>query len=1294
MWVASALEVDDGVGGRLRETVRYSDARVDQRRGVGLGFSRMVRQRLTPGAEEVVETVFDVSPRETLDEDGNVIDRRYPFAGQVLHQDRFRWPDGGASAWPAVTGRVVIERSDFGRSLKAATDGVPTGLANPVYRGLQKRERVRIYEAADWKPGVSVEEDQLIHHWVTDYRHDSWGTATTTIAIDELGETSTFTVDTVSNSLENFRIGQLERREISSLEGVFARHREIKYSYTDRTSCGLGEACLSSFRELKYIAILGDEGEELEVTIAHDGFGHVTSISRSALNPDVDTRSGEPTSFTRTSTAEYEREEYIFLEHQENALGHRTTFEFFPDTGALGLVKDPNGVAEEWVYDGFGQLVQHRHDGVVDRFKLLPATDLGCFRTETTPHRAPRTTTTFDCFGRPLRSAEDRPDGLRSVVSLEYDEAGNLVRQTRPAFAGVATSAQRFERDGLGRVLASHNPDGTSESWSYRGRDVSHTNARGGTTETEFDTMGRTLAVQEHFDDGTVAVAKHVYGAFSQLRGVDRNGATTEFDHDGLGHLTRLRTPDGGERTMVYSGLGDLESVRTFQGVRDFDYDVLGRLEHVREPDGSTADWTYDTTWTGAVATTHRTGGADVWTGHGYDAYGRPKSVEWKIDGTSFGMHAGYDGGALTWLGYTGDGLSAPIEIDLDLDDAGRVNWIEASGFGRVVTTRERVDAMGRATRVDRGMRVERGFDPDTGRVEFYEATHRGAVVDAHSYTYQFGSDVDTDFDVLRGRENHYVQDSHGRLVEHWIDGRRELTYRYDVHGNQIQGLTGEREFDLDGRPHTLDRVGGTTFDHDELGRRTTSNRGWEADYTAFDLPNWIRSEDGSVSTYGYDAAEARVVEHHSASGLTVFRIGDLRQVRGGSTVLETTVDVHFEGERVAELIERSGARSIRWLSESPLGTTAASLEGGRVRFAEPSDSFGGTKGRGQATWAHFAGHEYELKSPLVNAQGRIYDPDNAVFLSPDPVIFATGQGANPYQYAFWNPHTFTDPTGFTPETCGACGAGSGGIPPVPQSASLMFPPSPFSPTHATLGGDWELGGSGTSPTNTTATSIANPGVLTLELGSLAEFAVLGEAAAAGGVWALLVGLGMYGAIENFDNSIPFRLSQDQFVAFAGLTVTAGARTVAESLQRTLVDRYKGQRYIFVTYTVSLGDGSVYAGRTSGRVRQGEPDEDAAERVVRERWYGHHMLSLIVARPSVDKFLAGYMSDQPTAHELVEVFWKYSAIRGREDMLIDYYRFGAPTIGTGNSRREIGLRNPLRAFMHAAAYTEFGSLGD
>lgn len=56
-----------------------------------------------------------------------------------------------------------------------------------------------------------------------------------------------------------------------------------------------------------------------------------------------------------------------------------------------------------------------------------------------------------------------------------------------------------------------------------------------------------------------------------------------------------------------------------------------------------------------------------------------------------------------------------------------------------------------------------------------------------------------------------------------------------------------------------------------------------------------------------------------------------------------------------------------------------------------------------------------------MNAGARIYDPDNAVFLSPDPVLATAGIGAAPYQYAFQNPNSYTDPTGMWP-------LGTGGI--------------------------------------------------------------------------------------------------------------------------------------------------------------------------------------------------------------------------------------------------------------------------
>jgi len=70
--------------------------------------------------------------------------------------------------------------------------------------------------------------------------------------------------------------------------------------------------------------------------------------------------------------------------------------------------------------------------------------------------------------------------------------------------------------------------------------------------------------------------------------------------------------------------------------------------------------------------------------------------------------------------------------------------------------------------------------------------------------------------------------------------------------------------------------------------------------------------------------------------------------------------------------------------------------------------------GTGDATHG-FTGHEHDDDLGLVNMKGRIYDPSQKRFLSPDPVVAGAGnsQSWNPYSYVANNPVNYTDPTGF-----------------------------------------------------------------------------------------------------------------------------------------------------------------------------------------------------------------------------------------------------------------------------------------
>jgi RHS repeat-associated protein len=83
---------------------------------------------------------------------------------------------------------------------------------------------------------------------------------------------------------------------------------------------------------------------------------------------------------------------------------------------------------------------------------------------------------------------------------------------------------------------------------------------------------------------------------------------------------------------------------------------------------------------------------------------------------------------------------------------------------------------------------------------------------------------------------------------------------------------------------------------------------------------------------------------------------------------------------------------------------------GGRVN----ADGTPSTSGTGDATHG-FTGHEHDDDLGLINMKGRIYDPSQKRFLSPDPVVAGAGnsQSWNPYSYVTNNPLNYTDPTGY-----------------------------------------------------------------------------------------------------------------------------------------------------------------------------------------------------------------------------------------------------------------------------------------
>ncbi|MGH7341566.1 MAG: RHS repeat domain-containing protein, partial [Candidatus Rokuibacteriota bacterium] len=100
-------------------------------------------------------------------------------------------------------------------------------------------------------------------------------------------------------------------------------------------------------------------------------------------------------------------------------------------------------------------------------------------------------------------------------------------------------------------------------------------------------------------------------------------------------------------------------------------------------------------------------------------------------------------------------------------------------------------------------------------------------------------------------------------------------------------------------------------------------------------------------------------------------------------------------------------------------GNIAARLKhdpfGARIAAAPPATPGAGPPG---GITLGFTGHQHDDELGLIDMKGRIYDPTQARFLTPDPFIANqdTGQVLNRYSYALNNPLRYIDPMGFQAE--------------------------------------------------------------------------------------------------------------------------------------------------------------------------------------------------------------------------------------------------------------------------------------
>ena len=325
-----------------------------------------------------------------------------------------------------------------------------------------------------------------------------------------------------------------------------------------------------------------------------------------------------------------------------------------------------------------------------------------------------------------------------------------------------------------------------------------------------------------------------------------------------------------------------------------------------------------------------------------------------------------------------------------------------------------------------------------------YQNTYKGATnLQELSIAYDAVGNVTQKRDLKRGLLEYFQYDALDRLQWGQVNGQAGVYHSYSSDGNVgYRDDVGGYYYTDSTHPHAVTSAGSCTYQYDAAGRMT--NRcGSTLDWTSYDLPAVIRKGTQTATfSYGVDRQRYKQVDS-GATNETIYYVGSLfeKHIAGSNTTYRHYVP--FRGEtrlmvnrlpnatQTMSFLHRDAQGSV---SEVTSGSGALvdsfafdpwGLRRNATTWAALADPFGGT----QVTEDGYTGHEHLDPVGLIHMNGRVQDPKLGRFISPDPLVQApySSQSLNRYSYAWNNPETLIDPSGFQCITIQGIPIGCGG---------------------------------------------------------------------------------------------------------------------------------------------------------------------------------------------------------------------------------------------------------------------------
>ena len=228
-------------------------------------------------------------------------------------------------------------------------------------------------------------------------------------------------------------------------------------------------------------------------------------------------------------------------------------------------------------------------DGAETYIEYLPLKILTYDENDTdplSPHFETPTVKHLDGLGRTVVTEEDPGDGNYFTRRYIYNAADNLL-----SFEDAEGNIRRWEYDGLGRRIKTHDKD--AGSWSYEfdeeSNEIARTDPLGGKLLRSYDGGGRILFEKHEESTGTthLLATYHYDEPYSGERGqantigklsyVEDTAGIKAYLYDERGRVTKeTRTIDNKSYSLLW------------------DYDAASRVRQVTYPDGKKIGYTYN----------------------------------------------------------------------------------------------------------------------------------------------------------------------------------------------------------------------------------------------------------------------------------------------------------------------------------------------------------------------------------------------------------------------------------------------------------------------------------------------------------------------------------------------------------------------------------------------------------------------------------------------------------------------------------------------------------------------------